>query len=117
MSKATPSVATLFEGKMPVTQAIYDRLITELQRFGAFKIEAKKTSIHLVRKTGFAGVHPQKAAIHLNLRLSNPIEHARITKTEQVSKNRWHLNVKLNTPEDVNAELLNWLKDAYELGA
>jgi uncharacterized protein DUF5655 len=46
----------------------------------------------------------------------HPIQSQRITKTEQVSKSRFHNEVKLASPSDVDEELLGWLKDAYRLG-
>jgi hypothetical protein len=43
------------------------------------------------------------------------IDNPRITKSEQVSKSRYHQEVKLQSPDDVDAELLVWLKTAYHL--
>jgi hypothetical protein len=34
-----------------------------------------------------------------------------------VSKNRWHLEVKLSTAAGIDAEVLGWLRDAYGLCA
>jgi hypothetical protein len=39
-----------------------------------------------------------------------------LTKTEQVSKNRFHNELKLNSPDEIDEELLGWLKDAHILG-
>jgi len=52
----------------------------------------------------------------LNLRTDYPIDSPRITKTEQVSKNRFHNELKLSSPDEIDEELLGWLKDAYALG-
>ena len=38
-----------------------------------------------------------------------------VFKAEQVSKNRWHLEVKIASAEDIDPELLAWLRHAYEL--
>jgi hypothetical protein len=34
-----------------------------------------------------------------------------------VSKNRYHNEIKLEQPADVDAELVGWLREAYTLGA
>ena len=41
----------------------------------------------------------------------------RIHKSEQTSANRFHHEVKLTSPVEVNSELVQWLKDAYALSA
>lgn len=46
-----------------------------------------------------------------------PIRSARIAKSEQGSKSRWHLDVKVAASLEIGEELLGWLKTAYELCA
>ncbi|HLX57565.1 MAG TPA: DUF5655 domain-containing protein [Ktedonobacteraceae bacterium] len=106
----------LFMGKDGVVRSIYNRLLENLHTFGPFQEEPKKTSIHLVHTAGFAGVHPRKSYLYLNLRTDHPIDNPRITKVEQVSRNRYHNELKLTSPDEVDAELLGWLEDAYALG-
>ena len=96
--------------------AIYTRLLETLRTLGPVKEEPKKTSIHLVHNSGFAGAHPRKSYLYLNLRTDYPIDSPRITKTEQVSKNRFHNELKLSYLDEIDEELLGWLKDAYALG-
>ena len=116
MTKTTYTSPALFVGKDELVQAIYTRLREALSTLGPFQEEPKKTSIHLVRNAGFAGVHPRKSYLYLNLRTDYPINNPRIAKTEQVSKNRFHNELKLNAPDEVDEELIGWLKDAYTLG-
>ena len=106
----------LFIGKDESVQSTYSRLVEVLHTLGSFQEEPKKTSIHLVRNVGFAGVHPRKNYLILNLRTDAPIENPRIFKSEQVSKNRFHNEVKLHSPSEIDEELLSWLKEAYALG-
>src|SRR5437763_16330691 len=105
----------LFSGKDPAVRGIYERVLEALRSLGPFTAEAKKTSIHLVRTSAFAGVHPRKSYLYLNLRTDYPIEDPRITKTEQVSKSRFHNEIKLSSPDELDKKLLSWLKDAYAL--
>jgi hypothetical protein len=115
MTETTQGLDALFAGKDAVVRTIYDRLIDVLRTFGPFHEEPKKTSLHLVNTSGFAGVHPRKSFLYLNVRMDRPMEGARIAKSEQVSKNRYHNEVKLTSPDEVDAELTSWLKEAYAL--
>jgi hypothetical protein len=115
MSELVHTADLLFTGKDPTVRQTYERLLTVLASCGPFTPEAKKTSIHLIRTSGFAGVHPRKSYLILNLRLARPLDGPRIAKTEQVSKHRWHNEIRLDTPEQIDAELRGWLQEAYTL--
>ena len=109
------SVSQHFEKKDPTVKTIYDRILKESRKFGAVTEEPKKTSIHLVNKSAFAGVVTRKNALILNIKSSAPIKHARIIKSEQLSTSRFHQEMKLTSPGDVDAVLIEWLKDAYDI--
>ena len=109
------SVSGYFTGKGPTVFAIYQGLLAETRRFGPVIEQPKKTSIHLVNKSAFAGVVTRKTAILLNIKSAAPIQDARIVHAEQVSSNRFHQEVKLASPEDIDPVLLGWLKSAYEM--
>lgn len=99
----------------PQVQKLYQQLLSQLNKFGDVLVEEKKTSIHLKNRAGFAGVHPRKEYMLLEIVSNKPITGKRILKTEQVSKSRFHNKVKIENPEDIDSELLQWLKEAHEL--
>ena len=104
-----------FTNREPVVRAIYDRLMIELAQLGEVEARPKKSSIHLTHRTDFAGVHPRKAYLNLEFKTEQPIDHPRVQKSEQVSRNRYHNTVRLDSPDGVDAELLGWLQDSYRL--
>lgn len=104
-----------FENREPAVKAIYEQLLKAAKKLGPVREEAKKTSIHLVRKTAFAGVATRKAGLILTLKSASDLSSKRIAKREKVSANRWHLEVKLETPEEIDRELVGWLEKAYEM--
>ncbi len=109
------TVSSHFAGKDPLVGAIYVRILAESRKFGPLVEEPKKTSIHLVNKSAFAGVVTRKTALILNIKSAAPIKHARIAKSEQVSASRFHQEVKLTSPADVDPVLVGWLKEAYAI--
>jgi hypothetical protein len=105
----------LFEKCDPSVRATYTRVLSAAKKLGPIGVEPKKTSIHLVRKSAFAGVATRKSALVLTLKSGSDIKSSRIFKREQVSANRWHLEVKLAAPADVDPEIVGWLRAAYEM--
>jgi len=104
-----------FEDRDAVVRAIYRDIVAAAGRLGAFTEEPKKTSIHLVRRTAFAGVATRKSALMLTLKSANDIKSPRIVKREQASANRWHMYIRLDDPKQLDAQLKSWLKKSFEL--
>ncbi|MDX6612813.1 MAG: hypothetical protein QOD75_1999 [Blastocatellia bacterium] len=106
-----------FEGKTPNVRQIYDRLLRSLKKIGPISEDPKKTSIHLVNETALAGVATRKDSIVLTIKSDRPLRSPRIHKSEQTSARRFHHEVKLTKPADVDDELVRWLKEAYALSS
>ena len=68
-----------------------------------------------MRRSAFAGIATRKSALILTLKSATDLKSARIAKREQASANRWHLEVRLEVPHDVDKEIAVWLKKAYEI--
>jgi hypothetical protein len=119
MAKAPESftVDDHFAGNDPALRDIYDRLLAALRRLGPFREEAKKTSIHLARSSALAGVQVRKGYLLLTIKANREFDSPRVHKIEQVSANRFHHEVKLSSPGEVDRELQGWLKEAHELSA
>jgi hypothetical protein len=108
-------VASHFEKSEPAVLATYRELLKAARTLGPVVEEPKKTSIHLVRDTAFAGVATRRSSLILTLKSSKDIHSPRIDKREQTSARRWHLQVRLKDPGDVDEQLTLWLSAAYEL--
>ncbi|WP_329637284.1 DUF5655 domain-containing protein [Phenylobacterium sp.] len=113
----TEAEAALFIRADDRVRETYVAIMAAVECFGSVVIEPKKTSIHIVAGSAFAGIHPQKSKLRINVRADHPIESARVRKVEQVSVRRFHNEIDLMSPDDVDGELVAWLKDAYALGA
>ena len=111
------TVSSHFEGKSPVVRKIYDLVLKSVRQIGSVSEEPKKTSIHLVNITALAGVATRKEWLVLTIKSDRKLTCPRIFKTEQVSARRFHHEVKLTSTADVDAELTEWLKEAYTLSS
>src|SRR5262245_55993668 len=105
-------VAQHFAGKDPTVRATYERLLDFARTLGPVTEEAKKTSIHLVRDTAFAGVATRRSSLILTLKSAKDIRSPRIEKREQASVNRWHLEIRLEKPAQIDRQLSAWLEAA-----
>ena len=115
MNPGKPSVEHHFTDKTPGVRTLYDLLLKAVGKFGEFSEDPKKTSIHFNRRTAFAGIATRKDAIILTIKVNRDIASSRIFKREQASANRWHHEVRLTKPADIDSELISWLKEGYEL--
>ena len=114
-SKNGHTVKEHFAERAPSLNDTYVAILKAEKKLGPVTEEAKKTSIHLVRKTAFAGIATRKSALILTLKSDSDLSSKRIHRRERASANRWHLELKLESPETVDGELVTWLKKAYEL--
>jgi hypothetical protein len=117
-SKAISHTATVedhFTGKPTAVEATYRRLLRAARELGPVREDPKKTSIHLVRETAFAGVATRKTSLVLTVKSAFDIASPRIVRRERTSPNRWHLEIRLDRPNDVDRELVGWLAAAYDL--
>ena len=110
-----PTVDEHFAGKPAGLRALYDRLVALAGEFGPVEQDAKKTSIHLNRRTAFAGVAVRKRHLVLTLKSDRPLGSPRVHRSEQTSAKRFHHELKLAAPADLDAELRGWLRAAYDL--
>jgi hypothetical protein len=105
-----------FTGKDEL-RTLYDRLVALTEKFGSVEQDPKKTSIHLNRRTAFAGVAVRKEHLVLTIKSDRPIDSPRIARSDQTSAKRFHHEIKLAKVKDLDTELRGWLKAAYDLSA
>ena len=117
MESEARTVEQHFAKSQPRVRATYNRLVEIATRFGPIREEPKKTSIHLVNRTAFAGVATRKDSLILTVKAASDLAHPRIIKHEQTSAHRWHLDFRLEGPDQLDSELESWLRDAFVLAA
>lgn len=107
-------VANQYKGKEGLTP-IYDKLILIVTEFGADIIKTpKKTSVSIIRKKQFALIKPAtKTRIDLGLKLKDKPTTNRLENSGPFGAMCTH-RVQLTTVDEIDNELINWLKEAYE---
>ena len=104
-----------FRSYPPEIVQLYARFCAILKSIGPFRAEVKRTSIHLVNTKGFAGVHPKKSYLGINLVLSRSKTDPSADKVEQVSKNRFHHFFQIRSTGEMGRGFRKLVKEAYLL--
>lgn len=109
-------VAGLYTGAKAGLRPIHDKLMAEVNKFGAFEIAPKKTYLSLRRKKQFAMIGPAtNTQVEVGLNMKDVAATARLI--ELPPKSMCNYKVRLSTLKEVDAELLGWLKRAYDSAA
>ena len=114
---AEDPIDRVFARSDPQVRTIVGALIERASELPGVVVDPKGTCLHLNRRTAFAGLHPRRNALLLNLRSSAPIESPRIRKVERASANRYHNELLIDSVEAIDGELLGWLAAAHALAA
>ncbi len=106
----------LLKNKDPIVQDLLNDLKDKLSSSGIeFKTQYNKTSIHLMAKSAFLGIHFMKSCLKLTIVSTAPIKSLRISKTEKASVSRFYNDIKIFSKKEINEELLKWIRESYEL--
>ncbi|WP_304236579.1 DUF4287 domain-containing protein [Jiulongibacter sediminis] len=99
------------EGLFPV----YDKLLETCQSFGDdITVTPKKTSVSIIRKRQFALIKPAtKSRIDLGLKLKDVAPQGRLGDSGPFGTMCTH-RIQLTELNEVDDEVIGWLKEAYE---
>ncbi len=108
--------ALLYSGKKAGLKALHDALMTAITTFGDdIELAPKKGYMSLRRKKQFAMIQPTTATrIDLGLILKDVPATERLESAASFNALFTH-RVRVNTINDVDAQVVAWLKQAYDL--
>lgn len=104
-----------FQGNKASLRPIYDAVIAAVSLFGKdIEIAPKKSYVSLRRNKQFAIVKAAtQTRVDLGLNLKG-IEETKRLEGGNIFNGMCSHRVRLSTPEDVNQQLVSWLKQAYD---
>ena len=106
-----------FQHKPPELKIIFDALMKDIALFGEMKMNSIRKSIQIKNKSAFMGLNIKKDHIELEFFADYVINAPRIQKTLTLSKNRIVHYLCLSSKEEIDEELLQWLRYSCELTA
>jgi hypothetical protein len=105
-----------FNGAKAALRPIYDRILAAVQEFGQdVTLNPRESYVSLVRKKQFVVLKASTSTrFDLGLRLEQLPQSARLAAAQGLGSSSINCKVSLNAPEQVDAELIAWLREAYE---
>ena len=104
-----------FKGKQENVIQTFAVLKEKVMTFPDVTINSVKNAILFTRKSHFLAVKPKKAFIDIEFVLDKPVEGFPIHKTVQASKHKWAHFIRLGSHEELDDQLMGWLKSAYKI--
>jgi hypothetical protein len=105
----------LFLNKPESVKDLYDTLFNVCSTFSDLKTDTTKSCIYFVDKHRYLVIKPQKTGLILEFLLDRKEDIFPVIKIYDLGKGRFAHRVKLDEPEDINDQLIQWIKDAFLL--
>lgn len=103
----------IYTGPKAALRPVHEKLMAAIQGFGEFEIAPKKGYVSLRRKKQFAMIGPAtNTRVEVGLNLKSAAGGARLE--EQPAKGMCSHKVKLTEAAQVDAELLGWIRQAFD---
>ena len=103
----------IYSGAKTAFRPIHDQLMKEIRNLGEFEVVPKKGYVSLRRMKQFAMIGPKtNTRFEVGLNAKDLRKNARLL--EQPKGSMCNYIVQLADPKEVDAELVAWIKSAYE---
>ncbi len=111
----TDLVTTQYAGDKAALKPIYDALVSAIDKFGKdVELAPKKAYVSLRRSKQFGLIQPStKTRMDVGIQLKGVAPGPRLEASGSFNAMVSH-RVRLSTPAEVDAELIAWLREAYE---
>jgi len=103
----------IYIGAKAHLRPIHEKLIEKINEFGSFELAPKKGYVSLRRKKQFAMITPAtntRVEVGINIKGLKPTERL----TEMPANSMCQYKVKLTNLDEVDSELIDWIKEAYD---
>lgn len=110
---ADDAVAGMYVGAKAALKPIHDALMAKITKFGDFEISPKKGYVSLRRKKQFATVGP---ATNTRVDVGLNMKGVKATKRleEQPAMSMCQYKVRVTSVDEVDAELVAWIRQAFD---
>ena len=104
---------SIYSGARAHLRPIHDKLMASIEKFGPFDVAPKKTYMSLRRKKQFAMIGPatnSRVEVGLNMKGVPPTDRLAAMPPGGMCQYK----VKVTSADEVNQELIGWIRSAYD---
>ena len=105
----------LFFGKGDNTRVLYNTLIDRVKAFGDMEVHSGKWNLTVRRLSTFLSILIEKNHLTLVFISSEPIDEFPVYQHYQHTGSRFSNSVKIEGEDEIDDQLIRWLKQAWEL--
>jgi Domain of unknown function (DUF5655) len=105
-----------FAGKDPAVRQAFDAVLAEVRRLGPVSVLPQSTRIALHVRMSFAAFVPRRHWLDGHVVLARRLDSSRFRRIEEYSPRNVLHAFRLPGPDDVDAEVVSWLAEAYRVG-
>ncbi len=106
----------LFKKRPQELKALYKKVFEIVKKFGAFREETVLPDVIFFKtKSTFLAVKVKKDHLEIEFFLDHIEDEPPVAKYLQTSKQRVAHVVKIDSPKDIDKQLINWMKTSYQL--
>jgi hypothetical protein len=107
-------IAAQYSGAKAAVKPVYDAILRAVQKFGGdVELAPKKTYVSLRRAKQFGLLQPAAARLDVGVNLKGTPPTSRLEPSGSFNAMVSH-RIRVASPAEVDAELIGWLKQAYE---
>jgi hypothetical protein len=110
------TLEALFAKSDPVVMKLFRKFARMVRACGQVRMIPQKTRVAFQARVRFAGAVPRKKYLLCSIGLSERTENPRFTKIETYLRNFHGHTFRVDTLDDLDSEVSQWLTKAYELG-
>ncbi|MEW6470428.1 MAG: DUF5655 domain-containing protein [Bacteroidota bacterium] len=102
--------------RFPLAEGLYKKLVKKIRGFGPdVMISAAKSCVFAKAPGTFIAFKPKKDHLLLEFFLSKAVEEFPVEKTFRYSRTKVVHWVRIDGKEQINAQLLRWLRESYRI--
>lgn len=104
-----------FRNKPEELRATYGKLLAVTQTFGPYDINVVQSAIFLKTKSTYVEVKTRKTHLIIMFFLGREVTDFPMSRAVRMSKNKVAHELLLQAPDDIDEQVIGWLKESYEL--